>query len=304
VRIDENDVGMRLDNFLLRTFKNVPKSKVYRIIRSGEVRVNRGRAKPGTRLARADEVRLPPVRQKEKPGPGRPPDHLLERVNKALLLERDDVLVFNKPPGLAVHAGSGLRFGLIEILRVARAGEYVELVHRLDRHTSGCLLVARSRAALDGLRAGLNDASAGKRYLALVDGHWKQGTIEVDAPLSRDVERSGERMVVVDKAGGKTSVSRFAPIAFYDDATLMSVEIMTGRTHQIRVHAAHCGHPVAADDKYGSNTRATRWRERGLERMFLHAERLQLRYAGELLDIKAPLAGDLQAVLDALEPAP
>ena len=293
---------MRLDNFLLRTFKNVPRSKVYRIIRSGEVRVNRGRAKPGTRLVEADEIRLPPVRQKEKPGPGRPPDHLIQRVDKALLVERDDVLVFNKPPGLAVHAGSGLRFGLIEILRVSRAGEYVELVHRLDRQTSGCLLVARSRAALDSLRAGLNDAAASKRYLALVDGHWQHGSIEVDAPLSRDVERSGERMVVVDTAGGKASVSRFTPIAFYRDATLMSVEIKTGRTHQIRVHAAHCGHPVAADDKYGANARAARWRERGLERMFLHAEQVQLQHAGETLDIKAPLADDLQKLLDTLEP--
>jgi 23S rRNA pseudouridine955/2504/2580 synthase len=292
---------MRLDNFLLRTFKNVPKSKVYRIIRSGEVRINRGRAKPATRLAEADEIRLPPVRQKQKPGPGRPPDQLIERVDNALMLEREDLLAFNKPAGLAVHAGSGLRFGLIEVLRVARAGEYVELVHRLDRQTSGCLLVARSRAALDGLRAGLNDAAASKRYLALVDGHWKHGAIEVDAPLSRDVERSGERMVTVDREAGKASVSRFEPLAYYADATLMAVEIKTGRTHQIRVHAAHCGHPVAADDKYGSNSRAARWRERGLNRMFLHAARLQIRYADQTLDLEAPLAPDLQPILDSLD---
>lgn len=292
---------MRLDNFLLRTFKNVPRSKVYRIIRSGEVRVNSGRAKPGTRLSEADQIRLPPVRQKEKPGPGRPPDRLLNSVNRALMLEREDMLVFNKPAGLAVHAGSGLRFGLIEILRVARAGEYVELVHRLDRQTSGCLLVARSRAALDGLRAGLNDASACKRYLALVEGHWKHGRIEVDAPLSRDVERGGERMVTVDRSGGKTSVSCFSPLAHYRDATLMSVEIRTGRTHQIRVHAAHCGHPVAADAKYGSKEGAAKWRERGLARMFLHAARLQIRYAGQTLELDAPLPGDLQQLLDRLD---
>jgi 23S rRNA pseudouridine955/2504/2580 synthase len=301
VRIDGNDAGMRLDNFLLRTFKNVPRSKVYRIIRSGEVRVNRGRAKPGTRLCEADEIRLPPVRQKEKPGPGRPPDRLLQHVRGSLMVERDDMLVFNKPAGLAVHAGSGLRFGLIEILRVVRAGEYVELVHRLDRQTSGCLLVARSRAALDGLRAGLTDASASKRYLALVDGHWEHGDIEVDAPLSRDVERGGERMVTVDRHSGKTSVSRFSPLAHYRDATLMSVQIRTGRTHQIRVHAAHCGHPVAADAKYGRNNNAAKWRERGLARMFLHAAGVQLRYAQHTLQFDAPVPGDLQQLLDRLD---
>ena len=292
---------MRLDNFLLRTFRDVPKSKVYRIIRSGEVRVNRGRAKPGTRLAEADEIRLPPVRQKEKPGPGRPPDGLIEKTRRALMHERDDMLVFNKPAGLAVHAGSGLRFGLIEVLRVARPGEYVELVHRLDRQTSGCLLVARSRAALDALRAGLNDAAATKRYLALVDGHWKAGAIEVDVPLSRDVERSGERMVTVDPEGGKASVSRFEPVAFYGDATLMSVEIKTGRTHQIRVHAAHCGHPVAGDDKYGSNRRAALWQERGLGRMFLHAAHIDMPYGQDTLQLDAPLAADLARLLDQLD---
>ena len=294
---------MRLDNFLLRTFRNVPKSKVYRIIRSGEVRVNRGRAKPGTRLNEGDEIRLPPVRQKEKPGPGRPPDALIAKTRAALMLERDDLLAFNKPAGLAVHAGSGLRFGLIEVLRVARPGEYVELVHRLDRATSGCLLVARSRVALDALRAGLNDASATKRYLALVDGHWKAGAVEVDTPLSRDVERGGERMVTVDPSGGKVSVSRFEPIAFYEDATLMSVRIKTGRTHQIRVHAAHCGHPVAADDKYGSNQRARLWQERGLKRMFLHAEHIDMPYDNDTLQLDAPLANDLQQILDRLDKA-
>ena len=152
---------------------------------------SRGKVAPDA-VTPSHAASLPPVRQKEKPGPGRPPDGLIDKARKALMLERDDMLVFNKPAGLAVHAGSGLRFGLIEILRVARQGEYVELVHRLDRQTSGCLLVARSRAALDALRAGLNDAIATKRYLALVDGHWKEGAIEVDAPLSRDVERSGE----------------------------------------------------------------------------------------------------------------
>lgn len=289
---------MRLDNYLLRIFRNVPKSRVYRIIRSGEVRVNRGRAKPGTRLSESDEIRLPPVRQRERPGPGRPPDALTRRVDRALVEESDDYLLFNKPPGLAVHAGSGLRFGLIEVLRASRPDEFVELVHRLDRQTSGCLLVARSRAALDGLRAALNDVSATKRYLALVAGRWPHGTKSVDLPLSRDNERGGERMVEVDREGGRTALSVFSPVAEYGDATLMSVEIRTGRTHQIRVHAAHMGHPVIGDDKYGANATAPVWRERGLRRMFLHARTLQIDYGGRRRMFEAALPDDLQRVLD------
>lgn len=295
-----NDDGMRLDNFLLREFKNVPKSRVYKIIRSGEVRVNKGRARPGTRLVEADDVRIPPVHQAPKADPGRPPDALMDKVNAAVVAETADYLVFAKPAGLAVHAGSGLRFGLIEVLRAARPGQYFELVHRLDRQTSGCLLVARSRAALDDLRAGLNDASATKRYIALVEGRWPHGTIEVDAPLSRDVERAGERVVTVDHDGGRASLSRFAPAEFYADATRMDVEIRTGRTHQIRVHAAHCGHPVAADDKYGPNARASRWRDRGLARLALHAASVRLHFDGRPHVFEAPLAPDLAAVFDRL----
>lgn len=296
-----NDDGMRLDNFLLREFRNVPKSRVYRIIRSGEVRVNKGRAKPGTRLAQADNVRIPPVSQAPKADPGRPPDALIDRVNAAVVVETADYLVFAKPPGLAVHAGSGLRFGLIEVLRAARPGEYFELVHRLDRQTSGCLLVARSRSALDDLRAGLNDASATKRYIALVEGQWRHGTIEVDAPLSRDVERAGERLVTVDREGGRASLSLFAPVQVYADATRMDVRIRTGRTHQIRVHAAHCGHPVAADDKYGPNARTRVWRERGLARLALHAASVQLDFRGRRRVFEAPLADDLVTVFDRLD---
>lgn len=300
VRVGHDDAGMRLDNYLLRTFRNVPKSRIYKIIRSGEVRINSARVKPGTRLAEDDEVRLPPVRQQHA-SPGRPPDTLLARVNNALVHETPDYLLFNKPAGLAVHAGSGLRFGLIEVLRAARSHDYLELVHRLDRQTSGCLLVARSRGALDGLRAALNAPSARKRYLALVEGRWRHGTVEIDAPLSRDNERSGERMVEIDHAGGRACLSLFEPLAVYRDASLMAVEIRTGRTHQIRVHAAYMGHPVSADGKYGPNGRAGIWRQRGLDRMFLHAQRLQLEYAGAAIDCRAALPDTLQRVLDGLD---
>ncbi|WP_423820906.1 RluA family pseudouridine synthase [Salinisphaera sp. SPP-AMP-43] len=292
---------MRLDNFLLREFKNVPKSRIYKIIRSGEVRVNKGRAKPSTRLIEADEVRLPPVRMAPTSDPGRPPDALIDKVERAIVTETADYLVFAKPPGLAVHAGTGLRFGLIEVLRAARPGEYFELVHRLDRQTSGCLLVARSRSALDDLRAGLNDAAACKRYVALVEGQWSHGRIEVDAPLSRDTERSGERVVTVDPVAGRASLSIFDPVAVYTDASRMDVEIRTGRTHQIRVHAAHCGHPVAADDKYGPNARASVWRERGLSRMALHAAAVNLDFRGQRLGFEAPLAEDLVALFKRLD---
>lgn len=292
---------MRLDNFLLREFKNVPKSRVYKIIRSGQVRVNKGRARPATRLRQADEVRLPPVRQPAKSDPGRPPDALIDKVNAAIITETDDYLVFTKPAGLAVHAGSGLRFGLIEVLRVARPGEYFELVHRLDRQTSGCLLVARSRSALDDLRAGLNGAAATKRYTALVEGRWRHGAIEVDAPLLRDVERAGERVVTVDHERGRASLSLFRPVARYADASRMEIEIRTGRTHQIRVHAAHCGHPIAADAKYGSNARAATWRERGLARLALHAAAVTLDFRGRRHVFEAPLAADLADLFQRLD---
>lgn len=296
-----DDAGMRLDNFLLRELKNVPKSRVYKIIRGGEVRVNKGRAKPGSRLGADDDVRIPPVRQPVKADPGRPPDALMHKVDAAIMEETEDYLVVSKPAGLAVHAGSGLRFGLIEVLRAARPDEYFELVHRLDRQTSGCLVIARSRAALDGLRTGLNDASATKRYEALVEGRWSHGAIEVDAPLARDVERAGERMVTVDHAGGRPSLSFFRPVAFYRDATRMAVEIRTGRTHQIRVHAAHCGHPVAADAKYGRNERTSVWREQGLARMALHAASVTLDFQGRRRRFEAPLADDLAAIFARLD---
>lgn len=298
VQVAADDAGMRLDNYLLREFRNVPKSRVYKIIRSGEVRVNKGRAKPATRLHKGDTVRLPPVRLPASRDPGRPPDALLNRVQAAVIEDTADYLVVAKPAGLAVHAGSGLRFGLIEVLRAARPGAYLELVHRLDRQTSGCLLVARSRKALDELRAGLNDASATKRYIALVEGQWPHGVRRVEAPLARDVERAGERVVTVDPALGRASLSIFKPQAIFHDASRLTVEIRTGRTHQIRVHAAHCGHPVAADDKYGPNDRASVWRARGLSRLGLHAASVTLNFRGRMHHFQAPLAQDMTAVFN------
>lgn len=298
VIIGVNDAGMRLDNYLMRLLKKVPKSHVYRIVRSGEVRVNRGRAKAGTRLVEGDQVRVPPVRVRAEKEVPRPPDALMARVDAAIIEETDDRIVFNKPAGLAVHGGSGLMFGLIEVLRAMRPGAYVELVHRLDRQTSGCLLVAKSRVALGVLRSGLNSSACQKRYLALLDGVWQGGHKRVDVPLSRDHERGGERMVVVDYDNGRRAVSDFKPVKRFDDATLMEVTIHTGRTHQIRVHAGHCGHPVAADSKYGANARCAEWHRRGLDRMFLHAMDIDMSLADDRLTIHAPLADDLVRVLN------
>lgn len=298
VDIGVNDAGMRVDNYLMRQLKKVPKSHVYRIIRSGEVRVNRRRAKPGTRLAEGDQVRIPPVRTRQQSKAPRPPDMLMARVNASIIEETNDWIAFNKPAGLAVHGGSGLMFGLIEVLRAMRPDAYVELVHRLDRQTSGCLLVAKSRVALDKLRAGLNASACQKRYLALLDGVWQGGVQRVDVPLSRDREQGGERMVVVDHEHGRKAVSDFKPLEALDGATLMEVTIHTGRTHQIRVHAAHCGHPVAADDKYGTNVRRAQWRRHGLDRMFLHAARIDMPLHDGPLMVQAPLPADLSTVLE------
>lgn len=291
---------MRLDNYLLRLLKDVPKSHVYRIVRRGEVRVNRGRAKPGTRLNAGDWVRVPPVRVRNRQRPPRPPDALKARVQGAIIEETEDRIVFNKPPGLAVHGGSGLMFGLIEVLRSMRPGTYLELVHRLDRQTSGCLLVAKSRQALDALRTGLGAEDCEKRYLALVDGHWHGGARQVAAPLSRDRERAGERMVEVDYVAGRRAVSEFTPLEDFADSCLMQVRIRTGRTHQIRVHAAHCGHAVAADAKYSDNARCAGWRRLGLERMFLHAETMHMPTQTDDLHLQAPLAKDLSSMLEKL----
>lgn len=291
---------MRLDNYLLRELRNVPRSHVYRIIRSGEVRVNRGRAGPGRRLDSGDEVRIPPVRVAPRRDPGRPPDSLTRRVTAAVVDEGDDWLLLDKPAGLASHAGSGLRFGAIEVLRAVRDGpyqedRYLELVHRLDRDTSGCLLMAKNRQALNRLRDAWRRRQVEKRYLALVTGAWTGSERAVDAPLARDRVRGGERMSEVDDAGGKSAQSLFEPVERFADAALLAVTIATGRTHQIRVHAAHIGHPVAGDEKYGERDANRRWRDRGLRRMFLHAWRLHLPATGETWE--APLPAELESIL-------
>ena len=307
VEVTADDAGTRLDNFLVRQLKDVPRTHVFRLLRKGEVRVNKKRAKPDQRVALGDIVRIPPVRKAEDVPPPATPRTASESLQKLVLdsitYEDSDLIVFNKPPGLAVHGGSATDFGLIEALRGARPGQPdLELVHRLDRDTSGCLLVAKRRAALRDLHLQLREGQTEKHYLALVCGKWNLGTKRIELALDTDERRSGERHVAV-RAHGKKSVSTFKPVQFFGNlATLMEVEIDTGKTHQIRVHAAHAGHPVAGDDKYGNRIFNEIFKDYGLKRMFLHSSSLGFTRPGtrEPMLASAPLPPELSAVLDTL----
>ena len=302
VAISDDDGGQRLDNWLLRTLKGVPRSRVYRLLRKGEVRVNGKRTKPDYRVVAGDDVRLPPLRAAPEPVPHRVPDTLIAAIERAIVYSDPDVLVLAKPSGLAVHGGSGLSFGVIEALRASRPQESLELAHRLDRDTSGLLLVARNRTALRTLHALLREGRIEKRYLALVKGRWNLGKKTIAAPLATRARQGGERVVRVH-AAGKAADTTFTPVDFYGPrATLLAVEIGTGRTHQIRVHAAHAGHPVAGVAKYGDREFNAALRDLGLARMFLHAQALSFEWpgSGKTFAVSAPLPAELAAVLDRL----
>jgi 23S rRNA pseudouridine955/2504/2580 synthase len=300
--ISVEEAGQRIDNFLMRHFSTVPRSRVYRLLRKGEVRVNRKRVEAEYRIAAGDEVRLPPVHIDRTGEAGQPSTRLQELIERSVIFQDKHVLVIDKPSGVAVHGGSGMSFGVIEALRASRPRETLELVHRLDRDTSGCLCVARDRATLVALHALIRDGGMHKTYLALVSGDWQLGTKRIDAPLATDERRRGERHVRV-AAAGKQSVSVFKPVQFFGKlATLMQVEIPTGRTHQIRVHAAYAGHPLLGDDKYGDRERNAELKRVGLKRMFLHAQSLAFDWPGSGVPfhVSAPLPADLAGVLDAI----
>ena len=310
VEAGEGDAGQRLDNFLVRVLKGVPRTHVYRLLRKGEVRVNSRRASPDQRVAAGDRIRLPPVRQPEAAGraTARPPSASLQALlTDAIIHEDADLMVLNKPAGVAVHGGSGTSHGVIEVLRAVRPElQELDLVHRLDRDTSGCLVVAKRRAALRDLHAQLREGRVEKRYLALVCGRWNLGQKRIELPLATGERRGGERHVAV-RSHGDLAVSTFRPVQFFGSiATLLEVEIGTGKTHQIRVHAAYAGHPVAGDDKYGDRERNAALRAYGLNRMFLHAASVGVTRPGtrEPLQVSAPLGDDLRSVLDALLKAP
>jgi 23S rRNA pseudouridine955/2504/2580 synthase len=302
VEIDVQERGQRLDKVLGRLLPGVPRSRVFRLIRRGEVRVNGRRASPTLRLAAGDSVRLPPVREVAPDARRRVPAAMLETIERAIIHEDERLLVLDKPSGVAVHGGSGLSFGVIEALRASRPNQSLELAHRLDRDTSGVLLVAKRSAALRTLHALLRDGAVQKSYLALVAGHWNLQHRNIDAPLRTDLRVGGERTVKVD-ADGKSALTEFKLIEHYGArASLLEAIIHTGRTHQIRVHAAYCGHPVAGDPKYGDEVCNESMALVGLSRMFLHAHSLSFVWpeSGSEQSFSAPLPPALRAVLDQL----
>lgn len=305
VRVDEAGEGQRLDNFLVRLLKGVPKTHVYRVIRSGEVRVNKGRAAADTRLALGDEVRVPPVRVADRsaatPAPAR---------EFPVVYEDEFLIAVDKPAGVAVHGGSGVSSGVIEQLRQARpAAKFLELVHRLDKETSGLLLIAKKRSALVALQDQLRSRETGKSYAALVTGVWPANKKVIDVPLHKFLTGEGERRVKAvdaDHDAAKRSITLVKVAQRYAGFCLLDVTIKTGRTHQIRVHLAHEGHPIVGDAKYGDFA-ANKGVARGpakFERMFLHAQRLRFTHpaSGETIELEAPLPAECQAFLATLAP--
>ena len=310
IKVPEDRVGQRLDNFLLGQLKGAPRSLVYKLVRSGQVRINGGRAKADRKLEAGDEVRIPPVSLSDPEDKTPPPNGFLQRLEAAIVFEDARLLVLNKPTGVASHGGSGISHGAIETLRALRPQMNLELVHRLDRDTSGLLIVAKKRSALTELQALMREEGGTgirKRYLTLLVGRMPDGTMSVDAPLHVGLRQGGERHVQVvtssNSSIGKESVSHFKVLERRGGHSYCEVRIETGRTHQIRVHAQHIGHPVAGDDKYGDEGVNKRLREQvGLKRLFLHAASLEFALDGGKAPyvLNAPLADDLTAALDRL----
>ena len=295
VEVDGDRAGQRLDNFLAGHLKGVPKSAVYRMIRTGQVRINGGRCKAATRLEEGDAVRIPPAKIREK-GEFIVSETVSRQVRDAVIYEDADLLVINKPSGMAVHSGSGLPWGLIDVVRQTRPGKYVELVHRLDRETSGCLVLALNGAALNHLSTLFREGGLDKRYLCLMNGRMKEAIIEVNAPLRKT--NSGKQALVEVSDEGKPARTRFRLLEEYRDCSYAEVELFTGRTHQIRVHAKHIGMPLAGDDRYASKESLKKWKKRRLTRVFLHAHRLEMATpSGKTLTFDAPLPDPLRRVL-------
>lgn len=307
VDIDAEHAGQRVDNFLITLLKGVPKTMIYRIIRKGEVRVNKGRVKQTTRLHEGDVVRVPPIRQAVRPSIDVQAKRYAFLLN-AILYEDEAVLVLNKPSGMAVHAGSGIKIGIIEAMRAIRSDlKYLELAHRLDRQTSGCLVLAKKSSALKSLNEDFKNNSLknnrlDKRYLTLLKGRWQHGERRVTKALNTNAKRHGERHVVIDTKGSYAS-SIMKPISVGDIASLIEVKLLTGRTHQVRVHALSEGHPVAGDDRYGNaDFNKLVKQENGLTRLFLHAAQLSFTHPASQKRIKitAPMPDDLVSVLQSL----
>ncbi|QNH21107.1 RluA family pseudouridine synthase [Xanthomonas sp. GW] len=308
LKVPEDRAGQRVDNFLLGQLKGAPRSLIYKLMRSGQVRVNGGRTKAERKLEAGDEVRIPPVKLHEEGEKTTPPDAFMARLEAAIVYEDARLLALNKPSGVASHGGSGISFGAIETLRALRPNQTLELVHRLDRDTSGLLIVAKKRSALTEMQALMREddrvegRGISKRYLTLLVGRMPDGVMSVDAPLHIGLRQGGERHVQVN-AGGKESLSHFRVLERRGGHSYCEVRIETGRTHQIRVHAQHLGHAVAGDDKYGDPAVNKRLREQiGLKRLFLHAASLEFTLDGGKTPylLNAPLADELAEALSRL----
>ncbi|WP_018693228.1 23S rRNA pseudouridine(955/2504/2580) synthase RluC [Algicola sagamiensis] len=302
--VEEGYEGQRIDNFLKARLKGVPKSVIYRILRKGEVRVNKKRVKPEYKLASGDLLRIPPVRYTEKEPEVNTKLNAVIKLEDAILYEDKYLIVMNKPSGMAVHGGSGLKFGVIEAMRQLRPQErHLELVHRLDRDTSGCLMISKRRSVLKSLHEQLRNKTVQKYYWALVDGEWPKHRHKVIEPLKKNQLQSGERVVRVDKKEGKPSETRFKVLEVYDGCTLVQAFPVTGRTHQIRVHTACKGHSIAMDDKYGNEAFDDRMSKLGLKRLFLHAKSLKFMHPVDetTLLVDAPLDEQLENTLKRLK---
>jgi 23S rRNA pseudouridine955/2504/2580 synthase len=303
VEVGVSEAGQRLDNFLFRLLKKTPKSHIYRIIRGGEIRINKGRVKPTYRIIEGDRIRIPPLRNCQEPVGGKKlPDSMLARLREAIIYENGDLIFIDKPAGMAVHGGTALDYGLIESMRQARPQvPALQLVHRLDRATSGCLMLTKSRQMLNEVHKLLREGKVEKHYLALIAGRWQGGKRSVTAAISHTKRRPYHKVGV--GGNGRQAESIFKPLRRFTNSTLVEVEIRTGRTHQIRAHATYLGHPVAGDEKYGNFDFNRTMRKIGLKRLFLHASRLVFKVpvSGKRYNVQAPLDPALTAVLHKLE---
>lgn len=298
VAIDSNKQGQRLDNFLLTYFKNIPKSRIYRAIRSGEVRINKKRAKQTYRLQAGDIVRIPPIQNYSEQSASKEtvPNELIELLEASILHEDEHLLVLNKPTGIAAHSGTGDRWGVIEIMRASRIHQpYLELVHRIDKETSGCLVLAKTRRSLLDAQNSLQDASTMKDYTLMVKGQWQVKNIRVEHPLEKNTSPFSDAKMMID-GEGKQACSIFSTIEIFNSNTLMRASIKTGRTHQIRIHAQQQGHPLVGDKRYGDFEHNREIAKLGIKRLFLHAGHLKLRLAdlSQNYEFNAPMPNDLK----------
>lgn len=302
IAVTNDHSGQRLDNFLMSRLKGLPKSRLYRIIRKGELRINKKRVKPDYRLQEGDIIRIPPLRLTPSIKKNNLNKKLIELLEKSIIFEDSYFLALNKPSGIAVHGGSGIHLGIIEAFRLLRPQlKFLELVHRLDRDTSGCLLLAKKSSALKEVQELLRSGEIKKTYIALVAGHWPKSLLKIDAPLYKNQLQSGERIVRV-QTDGKSSITEFSIQRYYPELTLITAMPLTGRTHQIRVHTQFAGHPIIGDEKYGNKESNKKMRQLGCKRLFLHASQLEftLHSIEKTIVLKSELPDTLNQVLKRL----